>query len=105
MHELWYAMSLSGDGRVDSVTAYHLRLAGLADTAASPLYAVGLSGLTPMEQDFFRRYGERQPVHLYGCGGEALADDLSRLVQIALAVSQRDSLTPTLSRLREREQT
>ncbi|MDP3482038.1 MAG: PD-(D/E)XK nuclease family protein [Sulfuricella sp.] len=83
VHELWYAMSLSGDGRVDSVTAYHLRLAGLADTAASPLYAVGLSGLTPMEQDFFRRYRERQPVHLYGCGGEVPADDLSRLVQVA----------------------
>ncbi len=83
VHELWYAMSLSVDGRVDGVTAYHLRLAGLADNAASPLYAVGLSGLTPMEQDFFRRYKERQPVHLYGCGGEVPADDLSRLVQIA----------------------
>lgn len=83
VHELWYAMSLSGDGRVDSVTAYHLRLAGLADTAASPLYAVGLSGLTPMEQDFFRRYGERQPVRLFGCDGEVYADDLSRLVQTA----------------------
>jgi ATP-dependent helicase/nuclease subunit B len=83
VHELWYAMSLSGDGRVDSVTAYHLRLAGLADAAAAPLHAVGLSGLTPLEQDFFRRYGERQPVHLYGCDGEALADDLSRLVQMA----------------------
>jgi ATP-dependent helicase/nuclease subunit B len=83
VHELWYAMSLSGDGRVDSVTAYHLRLAGLADSATSPLYAVGLSGLTPMEQGFFRRYGERQPVHLYGCG-EALPAGL--LVDI-----QRDS--------------
>ncbi|GAO34979.1 hypothetical protein SCT_0359 [Sulfuricella sp. T08] len=83
VHELWYAMSLSGDGRVDSITAYHLRLAGLADVAASPLYAVGLSGLTPMEQDFFRRYRERQPVHLYGCDDEVPADDLSRLVQIA----------------------
>lgn len=83
VHELWYAMSLSGDGRVDSVAAYHLRLAGLADAAASPLHAVGLSGLTPMEQDFFRRYGERQPVHLYGCDGEVPADELSRLVQIA----------------------
>ncbi|MDP2154765.1 MAG: hypothetical protein Q8J61_02090, partial [Sulfuricella sp.] len=85
VHELWYAMSLSGDGRVDSVTGFHLRLAGLADIAASPLYAVGLSGLTPMEQDFFRRYRERQPVRLYGCGGEVAADGLSRLVQAALA--------------------
>ncbi|MDO9064894.1 MAG: hypothetical protein Q7U25_06760, partial [Sulfuricella sp.] len=85
VHELWYAMSLSGDGRVDSVTAYHLRLAGLADIATSPLYAVGLSGLTPMEQDFFRRYQEKQPVRLYGCDGEVPADDLSRLVQTALS--------------------
>ena len=87
VHELWYAMSLSGDGRVDSVAAYHLRLAGLAEAADSPLHAVGLSGLTPMERDFFRRYGETQPVHLYGCDGEALADDLSRLVQVALIAS------------------
>lgn len=98
VHELWYAMSLSGDGRVDSVTAYHLRLAGLADNAASPLYAVGLSGLTPMEQDFFRRYGERQPVHLYGCGGEVPADELSRLVQIAWQspVAAEDAAPPGL---------
>ena len=85
VHELWYAMSLSGDGRVDSITAYHLRLAGLADMAVLPLYAIGLSGLTPMEQDFFRRYGERRPVRLYGCDGEVPFDDLSRLVQIALS--------------------
>lgn len=83
VHELWYAMSLSGDGRVDSITAYHLRLASLSGAAISPLYAVGLSGLTPMEQDFFRRYGESQPVHLFGCGGEVPADDLSQLVQMA----------------------
>jgi ATP-dependent helicase/nuclease subunit B len=85
VYELWYAMSPSGDGRVDSVTAYHFRLASLADIAAIPLYVVGLSGLTPMERDFFRRYGERQPVHLYGCGAEVPADDLSRLLQMALS--------------------
>lgn len=98
VHELWYAMSLSGNGRVDSVTAYHLRLAGLADTAASPLYAVGLSGLTPMEQDFFRRYGERRPVRLFGCDGEVPADDLSRLVQTAWQspVAAEDAASPGL---------
>ncbi len=103
VHELWYAMNRGGDGRVDGVTAYHMRLARLADTAAAPLYAVGLSGLTPMEQDFFRRYGEKRPVRLFGCGGEVPADDLSRLVQIAWQ-SPVVSLSPTLSRLREREQ-
>jgi len=103
VHELWYAMSRGGDGRVDGVTVYHMRLARLADTAAGPLYAVGLSGLTPMEQDFFRRYGDKRPVHLFGCSGEVPADDLSRLVQIAWQ-SPVVSLSPTLSRLREREQ-
>ncbi|MDD5331024.1 MAG: PD-(D/E)XK nuclease family protein, partial [Sulfuricella sp.] len=72
VHELWYAMSRDGDGRVDGVTAYHLRLARLAEEAAAPLYAVGLAGLTPMERDFFRRYGEQQPVRLIGCD-EAVA--------------------------------
>jgi ATP-dependent helicase/nuclease subunit B len=98
VHELWYAMSLSGDGRVDSVTAYHLRLTGLADNAASPLYAVGLSGLTPMEQDFFRRYRERRPVRLFGCDGEVPADDLSRLVQTAWQspVSTEEAALPGL---------
>jgi ATP-dependent helicase/nuclease subunit B len=94
VHELWYAMSLSVDGRVDSVTAYHLRLAGLVEAAASPLHAVGLSGLTPMERDFFRRYGERQLVHLYGCDGESLADDLSRLVQTALSTNSYPERLP-----------
>lgn len=83
VHELWFAMSRDGDGRVDGIAAYHLRLARLAEEAAAPLYAVGLSDLTPMERDFFRRYGERRPVRLYGCDGEASADALSALLQAA----------------------
>ncbi|HUW51011.1 MAG TPA: PD-(D/E)XK nuclease family protein [Sulfuricella sp.] len=67
VHELWYAMSRDNDDSVDGITAYHMRLGRLADDACAPLYAVGLSGLTPMERDFFRRYAGRQPVQLFGC--------------------------------------
>lgn len=83
VHELWFAMSRDGDGRVDGVTAYHLRLARLAEEAAAPIYAVGLSGMTSMEREFFRHYGKKQPVRLYGCDGEASADTLSALLRAA----------------------
>lgn len=83
VHELWYAMSRGVDSRVDGVTAYHMRLARLADSAAAPLYAVGLSGLTPMEQEFFRRYGEKRPVRLFGCAGEFPGAGAGALLQAA----------------------
>lgn len=98
VHELWYAMGRGGDGRIDNVTAYHLRLARLADCAASPLYAIGLPDLTPLERVFFRRYGERQPVRLFGCGEEAPAGDLGALLGEAWRRAEPDGLRP----LRER---
>ncbi len=96
VHELWYAMSRDGDGRVDGVTAYHLRLARLAEEAAAPLYAVGLSGLTPMERNFFSRYGEKQPVRLLGCDGEAPAGAVSALLQAAWPPASPENEAPAL---------
>jgi ATP-dependent helicase/nuclease subunit B len=88
VYELWYAMS-RGDG-IDATAAYHQRLARLAERAAAPLHAVGLADLTPMEQDFLRRYQARQPVHQFGCGEILPADDLGRLLQAAWAPQPAD---------------
>lgn len=75
VHELWYAMGRGSDDRVDRVTAYHMKLARLAEEAAGPLYAVGLAGLTPMEQSFFAAYGLRHGTHLFGCDEMTLPED------------------------------
>ncbi|MGE5027032.1 MAG: PD-(D/E)XK nuclease family protein [Betaproteobacteria bacterium] len=99
VHELWFAMSRGGDGRVDGVTAYHLKLARLAEEAAAPVYAVGLSGLTSVEQAFFRRYGEKQPVRLYGCDGKVAADALGALLRATWqppAPTEDEGATPCL---------
>ncbi|MDD5240248.1 MAG: PD-(D/E)XK nuclease family protein [Sulfuricella sp.] len=83
VHELWYAMSRDGKNSVDGIAAYHLRLGRLADGACAPLYAVGLSSLTPMERDFFRSYGERQPVQLFGCNEYFLDNHIGLLLGAA----------------------
>lgn len=100
VHELWYAMSQDSEGRVDRATAYHLRLTRLAEEATTPLFAVGLAGLTPMEQDFFRRYAEKQPVHLHGCGQEFGSDIVSALLESAWQPPLPEGETPPS--LRER---
>ncbi|MCE5181160.1 MAG: PD-(D/E)XK nuclease family protein [Betaproteobacteria bacterium] len=98
VHELWYAMSRNGDDSVDAIAAYHLRLGRLADDACAPLYAVGLSGLTPMEQDFFRRYAERQPVKLFGCDESFPANEIGALLKTAwqLPDSAAEKTAPSL---------
>ena len=92
VHELWYAMS-RGDG-IDAAGAYHLQLARLAERATVPLYAVGLTDLTPMEQDFLRRYQQRQPVHRLGCEATVPADELGRLLQAAWPPPQAEGAEP-----------
>jgi len=62
VHEAWRAMAGDGDGAVDAVTRYHLQLAMLADSAAAPLVAVGLDGLTAAETEFLAAYARRKPV-------------------------------------------
>ena len=56
VHELWYAMS--GSGELDDAAHYQMQLSRLADEAAGPLYLVGLNALMPVEQTFLERYAQ-----------------------------------------------
>lgn len=62
VHEMWHAMSVSGEGALDDAALYHLQLAQLAETATAPLYTVGLNDLTPMESAFFALYAQSRPL-------------------------------------------
>ncbi|MBM3342739.1 MAG: hypothetical protein FJY56_11605 [Betaproteobacteria bacterium] len=61
VHELWHLMA-KGTRELDAEAAYPLRLAQIAATATSPLYAVGLRQLAPSEKKFFDAYARRAPV-------------------------------------------
>jgi ATP-dependent helicase/nuclease subunit B len=72
VHELWRALSAAG--APDALTVYSLRLAELARRAAQAptpqpllvlLEAAPDEALTPAERDFFRRYGEAQPLWMF----------------------------------------
>ena len=65
VHELWHALHRDLGARLDPASAYVLQLGQLAQTAAAPLYGVGLTDLAPVEVAFLARYGERQPVMLF----------------------------------------
>lgn len=57
---VWRALSNSGQpGRM---RLYAARLAKLAESAAQPLYCVGLAGLSGVEQAFLHIWQQRQPV-------------------------------------------
>jgi ATP-dependent helicase/nuclease subunit B len=62
VHEMWFALARD-EGGLDREGAYQQRLAALVQTAAGPLYAVGLEDLSPAEEGFLQAYGEQQPVH------------------------------------------
>ena len=70
MHELWHVLSRV-TGEADPESAYQLRLARLAESAAAPLYALGLSRLAPEEQRFLERYAGRAPVRVFEADSEA----------------------------------
>lgn len=62
VHELWFALATHGG--LDQAAAYALRLARLAQRLPGPLYGIGLAGLGPAEEAFFRACRERHPVRL-----------------------------------------
>jgi ATP-dependent helicase/nuclease subunit B len=84
VHEAWRAMVGDGGGAVDGVTRYLLRLAILADSAAAPLVAVGLDGLSAAETDFLAAYARRQPV-LVICAGILPETDAEPIVRVLAA--------------------
>jgi ATP-dependent helicase/nuclease subunit B len=92
VHELWYAMAAGGE--LDGVRAYQQRLAQLAQQADAPLYVLTASSLTVPEARFLEAYAERAPVKVF---------DLREMAAGEASCAVLHSLSPTLSRLRERE--
>lgn len=62
VHELWYAMSASGE--LDAARAYQQRLALLAQQAKSPLTVLLTSDLSRLEMRFLQAYGENATVNI-----------------------------------------
>jgi ATP-dependent helicase/nuclease subunit B len=62
VHELWYAMSASGE--LDAARAYQQRLAMLAERATSALIVLLTSDLSRLEMRFLQAYGENATVNI-----------------------------------------
>jgi ATP-dependent helicase/nuclease subunit B len=92
VHELWYAMSASGE--LDAARAYQQRLAQLALQADAPLVVLLASSLAAPEARFLEAYAEHAPVRIF---------DLREMVELETSCAVLQTLTPALSRLRERE--
>ncbi len=63
VHELWYAMSASGE--LDAARAYQQRLAHLALQADAPLVVLLASTLAAPEAHFLEAYAEHAPVKVF----------------------------------------
>lgn len=86
VYELWHAMRASGDGELDDAALYQLQLAQLAENPVSPLYAVGLSDLAPVERSFLALYARHQAVHCFAASpGAAEPGSLPYLLESAWA--------------------
>ncbi|MDO8812658.1 MAG: PD-(D/E)XK nuclease family protein [Gallionella sp.] len=90
VHELWYAMSASGE--LDAARAYQQRLAQLAQQADAPLYVLLASSLAAPEARFLEVYAERAPVVVF---------DLREMMKNDASCAVLSTLSPTLSRKRE----
>jgi ATP-dependent helicase/nuclease subunit B len=89
--ELWRAMQ--GGAERDAARAYQQRLALLAQQADKPLYVLRTSEWNALEQRFLDEYAERAAVQVF---------DLREIVAEQRSVISQ-ALSPTLSRLREKE--
>lgn len=97
VHELWYAMNVSGE--LDAARAYQQRLAQLAQLATGPLYVLLASDLSRPEQRFLQAYSEQAAVSyfdlremsaqqpsanlMHAAWGSAVNDDDMQLLQQA----------------------
>lgn len=102
-YETWRALASGASGPVDAVTRYHLQLGALAASAAGPIIAVGLVGLTRAERDFLDAYGERQAVLEIVCGDTGVRDDpVPALLQSAWPARNGEGAGQPRSDLRSR---
>ncbi len=98
VHELWRALQLNSSDGIDAYGAYTLRLAKLAAQATAPLYVVGLLETTPVEEQFFRTYAQRQPVHIMGADARLSAESepLFELFYSAWEAEKSNQVSPHL---------
>jgi len=96
VHELWFAMSASGE--LDAARAYQQRLAQLALQADAPLVILLASSLAAPEARFLEAYAEHAPVKIFD-----LREMVAQEPSCAVLRTISSTLTPALSRLRERE--
>jgi ATP-dependent helicase/nuclease subunit B len=81
VHELWYAMSASGE--LDAARAYQQRLALLAQQATSPLTVLLTSDLSRLEMRFLQAYGENASVNIIDLRELAAQDENCAVLNIA----------------------
>ena len=103
VHELWYAMSASGE--LDAARAYQQRLALLAQQATSPLTVLLTSDLSKLEMHFLQSYGENAPVNIIDLRELAAQQEICAVIHSVWGRSETadDVHVPVLS-LREQAQ-
>jgi ATP-dependent helicase/nuclease subunit B len=113
VHELWRVLARV-TGEADPEAAHQLRLARLAGNASAPLYALGLTRLSPAEERFLEQYAARAPVQCFvadaGAGANAAertlaaawprSRDHAGLLERARALKAAHPASPLAARLR-----
>ena len=98
VHELWFAMSASGE--LDTARAYQQRLAQLARQADAPLYVLMTSSLSAPEARFLEAYAERAPVVVFDLR-DMVADDAGCAVIHTALYAPSSHLRDQATHLRE----
>jgi ATP-dependent helicase/nuclease subunit B len=88
VHELWFAMSSSGE--LDVARAYQQRLATLAQQASAPLTVLLTSDLSTLEMRFLQAYGERAPVNIVDMRELSARQDSCAVLHAALGQAARE---------------
>ncbi|MEJ1959048.1 MAG: hypothetical protein WDM70_05980 [Nitrosomonadales bacterium] len=101
VHELWYAMSSSGE--LDAARAYQQRLAQLAQQADAPLVVLLASDLAAPEMRFIEIYAEHAPVTIFDLREmTALEPSCAMLCSLSLqGAGERSGLRDQATCLRE----
>lgn len=99
VHELWYAMSASGE--LDAARAYQQRLALLAQQATSPLTVLLTSDLSRLEIRFLQAYGENAPVNMIDLRVLAALQESCALINAALSNQREGKFLPVRPELVE----
>ncbi|BBO99549.1 PD-(D/E)XK nuclease family protein [Sulfuriferula nivalis] len=97
VHDLWFALNQTADS---PAAHYALQLAQLAEQSRAPLFVVGLSSLSRLEQRFLARYAEHASVNYYH-----LEDALTPIAQTLSAAWPETLAVPLRQRALQLRQT